>query len=293
MHGNILNRGMKKLIIAIGCLCWLASCAGGKKTDAGEVRPDAASLPEPVADSVRVEEPEEEPALPETMDESFADFFYNFSLDEKMQLSRIVFPLACYTDLRKDSVEKDRWEYRPLFSELETYSVLFDEPDDMEREKDTLSTSVRVEWIYLRSKRMKRYYFERINGRWMLEAIDDAAMPATETPHENFYEFYERFANDSAFQAERLAKPVRFVTADPDDEFRVMETTLEDGQWFAFKPALPTEFLTNVSYGQKLEADSRMRVIELKGFGNGFNNTLYFRCRNGEWRLTKFEDLSD
>jgi hypothetical protein len=31
----------------------------------------------------------------------------------------------------------------------------------------------------------------------------------------------------------------------------------------------------------------------MKGFGNGFNNTLYFERRHGQWRLAQFEDLSD
>ena len=42
---------------------------------------------------------EEEPMVPATADESFADFFYNFASDEKLQLSRIVFPLPYYTCL--------------------------------------------------------------------------------------------------------------------------------------------------------------------------------------------------
>ena len=110
---------------------------------------------------------------------------------------------------------------------------------------------------------------------------------------DNFYEFYERFANDSLFQAERVADPLPFVAPDPDDEFQILETTIQKSQWFTFQPQLPTEFLTNVNYGQRLDKNSRTRIIELRGFGNGFSNTLYFRCRNGEWKLTKFEDLSN
>ena len=45
----------------------------------------------------------EEPMVPATADESFADFFYNFASDEKFQLSRIVFPLPYYTMEKKFS----------------------------------------------------------------------------------------------------------------------------------------------------------------------------------------------
>ena len=118
-------------------------------------------------------------------------------------------------------------------------------------------------------------------------------MTKEENGQEDFYEFYERFANDSLFQAERVADPLPFVAPDPDDEFEILETTIQKSQWFTFQPQLPTEFLTNVNYGQRLDRNSRVRIIELRGFGNGFCNTLYFRCRNGEWKLTKFEDLSN
>ena len=110
---------------------------------------------------------------------------------------------------------------------------------------------------------------------------------------EDFFEFYERFANDSVFQLSRLHEPLKFVTADPEDEFQILETTLEAGQWFAFQPVLPRENLTNVNYGQNENVHSNTKVIEMKGFGNGFNNTLYFERRHGLWKLMQFEDLSD
>ena len=124
-------------------------------------------------------------------------------------------------------------------------------------------------------------------------AIDFADMPENEDSKESFYEFYEHFANDSLFQQTRLHNPLKFVTVDPDDEFQIIETTLEAGQWFAFQPVLPREFLTNVNYGQNENSKSNTKVIEIKGFGNGFNNTLYFERRNGLWKLVQFEDLSD
>ena len=285
---------MRKLIVGICLLGWLASCGGGKKQTAvqeeGMVSVDSMEL---VADSLLVEEVEEEPEVPASADESFADFLYNFALDEKLQLRRILFPLPYYMDNKKDSIEKEEWVHDPLFSQQEFYTMLYDNLDDSELEKDTASTSVRIEWIDLKANKMKRYYFERLYGWWKLEAIDDATMTKEDNGQEDFYEFYERFANDSLFQAERVADPLPFVAPDPDDEFEILETTIQKAQWFTFQPQLPKEFLTNVNYGQRLDRNSRTRVIELRGFGNGFNNTLYFRCRNGEWKLTKFEDLSN
>lgn len=285
---------MKKLIIGICLLAWMASCGGGKKQSGVQEEPmESADSTGWLADSLLVEDVEEEPIVPVAADESFADFLYNFATNEKLQLRRILFPLPYYMDNRKDSIMKEEWVHDPLFSQQEFYTMLYDYLDDAELEKDTASTSVRIEWIDLKKRKMKRYYFERLYGWWKLEAIDDATMPVNETGQEDFYEFYERFANDSLFQAERVADPLPFVTPDPDDDFQILETTIQKAQWFTFQPKLPDEFLTNVNYGQRLDQDSRTRIIELRGFGNGFCNTLYFRCRNGKWKLTRFEDLSN
>jgi hypothetical protein len=284
---------MKKLVIAICLLGGMLSCVGGKKN--ADTQEDALPVDTMafMADTLEVEEVEEEPIVPASADESFADFLYNFALDEKLQLRRILFPLPYYTDSRKDSILKEDWKHDPLFSQQEFYTMLYDHLDDAELEKDTASTSVRIEWIDLKGRKLKRYYFERLYGWWKLEAIDDATMPKEENGQEDFYEFYERFANDSLFQAERVVDPLPFVAPDPDDDFNILETTIQKEQWFAFQPKLPGEFLTNVNYGQRLDGNSRTRVIELRGFGNGFCNTLYFKCRNGEWKLTRFEDLSN
>lgn len=286
---------MKRLIIG-ACLAVLASsCGGGKqKSDPSDTLTEAADSLAAASDSVESLAPvEEEPLVPVTADESFADFFYNFASDEKLQRRRIVFPLPCYTMEGKTVVEKDDWEYDPLFSQQESYTVLFDKADDMEMEKDTGATSVKIEWIYLQTSKVKRYYFARLQGQWKLEAIDYADMPKEEDGGEDFFEFYRQFANDSLFQVSRLHEPLYFVTADPEDEFQVLETTLEPGQWFAFQPVLPRETLTNVNYGQSNDPKSHSKVIEMKGFGNGFNNTLYFERRRGQWKLMQFEDLSD
>ena len=285
---------MKKLIFGLCLLLSMFSCTGGQKQGNNQNMPmeivDSLGVD---ADTVAVELIPEEPALPVTADESFADFLYNFALDEKLQLRRILFPLPYYMDNKKDSISKEEWTHDPLFSQQEFYTMLYDNLDDAEMEKDTVSTSVRIEWIDLKSHKMKRYYFERLYGWWKLEAIDDATMRKEDVPQEDFFEFYERFANDSIFQAERVVDPLPFVAPDPEDDFQILETTIQREQWFAFQPQLPREHLTNVNYGQRLDSKSRTRIIELRGFGNGFSNTLHFRCLNGHWKLVRFEDLSN
>lgn len=246
---------------------------------------------------VEVEEPDTlivaEEIISSTADESFVDFFYNFASDEEFQRHRIIYPLPFYKESQVERFTKEDWKYDPLFSKEEVYTVLFDTEDEMELEKDTSSHSVQVDWINLDSCLIKRFYFECKKDAWYLEAINLERIKDYESKHEKFIDFYQMFVEDSVFQSKRLNQPLRFVTADPEDEFEMMETTLSVGQWFAFRPPLPKHTLTNIRYGQSSNPGSPVKIVELKGFGNGFSNVLHFHRRAGIWKLVKFEDLSD
>lgn len=285
---------MKRLIIGCCLLMLMVSCGGGKKKtdpfatlteqiDSIKVHPDS------IQDSTVVVEEQ----VPAAADESFADFFYNFASDEAFQRTRVVFPFSLYKGKQVTRIQKEDWKFDPLFSREPAYTVLFDKEEDMEIEKDTSLHSVQVDWIFLTDRRIKRYYFQRKKDSWFLEAINVEKLPDEEDGKEDFYTFYERFARDSVFQQERLHDPLKFVTADPEDEFQILETTLEQGQWFAFRPPMMKGRMTNVHYGQPENMRSDYKVVEFKGFGNGFSNTLYFERYGGEWRLMRFEDLSD
>ena len=287
---------MKKIVFGC-CLLVMAttSCGGSKKkidpfeTLTQQIDSLSAGMDTNVVDTAPVR-PE---VIPATADESFADFFYNFASNERFQHSRIVFPISYYKGKEVTRIAKDEWKYDPLFSREPVYTVLFDKEEEMEMEKDTAVRSVQVDWIYLKDRKVKRYYFQRINDSWFLEAINKEKLAHVEGGREDFFDFYYRFANDSVFQSERLANPLSFVTVDPEDEFQILETTLDEGQWFSFRPPLMKERLTNVHYGQEAVPDTDTKIIEFKGFGNGFSNTLYFECQGGEWWLMQFEDLSD
>ena len=286
---------MKKIVFGCCLLIFIASCGGnGKKVDPFEKLTEQLDSMNVGSDSVLqdtmvlVEE-----VIPVTVDESFADFFYNFASDEKFQRSRILFPMPYYEGKEVKRISREAWKFDPLFSRQDAYTILFDKAEEMEMEKDTSLHSVQVEWIYLKEKRVKRYYFERKKDAWFLEAINWEKLAHGEGSEEDFLTFYEHFASDSIFQRERLHHPLLFVTADPEDEFQILETTLDIGQWFAFRPPMMKEKLTNVRYGQTETLTSDTKVVEFKGFGDGFSNVMYFERRHGIWKLMKFEDLSD
>lgn len=283
---------MKKVVLGFIVLVLLSSC-NNKKAKIDPFEP-LTNLVDSVKgfhqeDSV-IEEQIEDP-VPMKADESFDDFIYSFASDDKMQHQRTVFPLPYYMDDTATRIEESNWEQDVLFTRQEYYTLLFDKEEDMDLAQDTALNSVQFEWIYLEPRRMKKYYFQRTKGAWILEAINEHKMKETE--NESFADFFYRFANDSVFQCERINEPLTFVTTDPDDDFSIMETTLELNQWLAFKPVLPVDKLSNINYGQTNVATSRIKILALKGIGNGFSNTLYFKRIGSKWKLYKFEDLSN
>lgn len=281
---------MKKLIAGVILLGLLGSCGNRKSnTDSFAAITQEVDTVRCQADSISEDRLPEEPR-PIQADESFDDFIYNFASDETLQLQRVKFPLPYYSGDKKSDLDEQSWKHDNLFAKQQYYTLLFDREEDMDLVGNTSLTSVQVEWIFIKTRMMKRYYFERIKGAWILEAINER--PIERDDNENFVEFFERFAVDSLFQSQRVANPLAFITSDPDDDFSILETSLDINQWFAFKPELPSERLSNINYGQRNDDDSTTKILALKGIGNGFSNILYFRRKAGEWKLYKFEDTS-
>lgn len=270
--------------------CFLASCTGKK----AQVNDEAPLLSSDTL--IPVIQPEQEPEVeiveaPTRVDELFDDFIWNFASDERLQRRRVRFPLSIIGVEGTEKVERDEWQYDHLFADQPTYTLLFDKESELDLEGDTSLTTAEVEWVYLDSKMRQRYFFERDKGVWMLDSI--SLTPLSPIDDENgFVSFYSRFANDSIYQLEHLTNPIEFVTLDPDDEFSILETTLGISQWFAFKPELPADRLTNINYGQANDGRSRKKILKVNGFQDGTSIILYFRKRSGEWEMYKFEDTS-
>lgn len=281
---------MKKLIAGVVLLGFLGSC-GNKKTNIDPF----ASITNEVdsirykSDSTHLEKSPKEPT-PIEADESFDDFIYTFASDDVLQRQRIKFPLSYYNGDEKSKIEERYWKHDDLFSKQSYYTLLFDKEEDMDVVGNAKLTSVQVEWIFVKTRMVKKYYFERVKGAWMLEGIN--LRPIESNENEAFVDFYAHFASDSLFQSRRVQNPLAFVTTDPDDDFSILETTLDLNQWFAFKPTLPTDRLSNINYGQQIDDHSSTKILALKGIGNGFSNILYFHRKDGEWELYKFEDTS-
>lgn len=279
------------LLVAVGIV---VSCNSGKRegspfsaitemVDSANTTVDSAAIADSLA---RIEE--EENSKPVQADELFEDFMYNFSSDARFQRWRVKFPLEFDDADTVYHIERKYWKQDSMFSRSNVYYMLFDSEDDLELEGDTSLSSVKVEWTYLATKMEKTYYFDRIGGAWVLTRINLQPLQLSDS---DFTSFYYRFATDSLFQSKHVSNPIEFVTVDPDDEFSILQTTLGLSEWFAFRPDLPTDALSNIDYGQHNTEDSDTKILKLNSF-DGYSTILYFKKRRDEWELYKFEDTS-
>ena len=154
---------MKKLIAGVILLGILSSC-GNKKTN---IDPFASITKEvdsvrQIADSSHHDKSPEDPQ-PIQADESFDDFIYNFASDDVLQRQRVKFPLPYYNGDKKSNIEERNWKHDDLFTKQHYYTLLFDREEDMDLVGDTSLTSVQVEWMFVKTRMVKRYYFEPVS----------------------------------------------------------------------------------------------------------------------------------
>ena len=275
---------MNKYLIAISVGVLLFFSCQGNKTSGGVAAADSDSIG---ADTLPVDTMEQlisETPMPKAADELFDDFFFNFAANKKLQSKRIKFPLPTVSGRDTSWVDKSAWRMEHFFMRQGYYTLIFDNKRQMEVVKDTNINHVVVEKIFLSKKTVRQYVFDRANGLWMMTAVVNN--PLRQNNNASFLSFYQRFANDTAFQVRHVANPVRFVTDDPDDEFRKMTGVLTPETWLAFAPELPGKMIYNVIYGQKYQ-ESTGKVFVLRGIANGLEVELCFRKIKGKWQLTE------
>lgn len=225
------------------------------------------------------------------VDEFFGDFIFSFIQDRNLQKERVRFPLKYVkqtADKQVTSVmEKNSWKHDNIFVSPEYYTVLFNNEDEMELENSTETKVVDIEKINLKKDFIKVFHFEKIKGLWML--CQESERPLKGSPLADFLNFYEKFATDSLMQRQAIEDPLRFVTADPENDFGTIEGTLSVDQWFAFKPVLPETEITNIRYGQTYKNINHIVFVK-RGISNGMLDVLTFTKKNGLWKFVSYEN---
>ena len=249
---------------------------------------DSTSVDSVVADTQTVDSTEkliEETPMPKAADELFDDFVFNFAANRKLQMKRVHFPLPVYhNDKLVKTIGKRAWKMEHFFMHQDYYTLIFDNQKQMNLVKDTAIDHVVIEKVFYAKKKVQQFLFNRINGEWMMTSIN--YKPMYSNMNASFLKFYGHFATDSAFQAEHLHNPVKFVGPDPDDDFSTMSGDIEPETWPAFAPQLPHGMIYNIIYGQKY-AESNQKIFVIRGIANGMETILTFKRVHGKWMLTK------
>lgn len=273
------------LLALLTIVCFSSVGCTGKKpaSDADTLASDTT-----VADTQAMDSTEkliEETPMPKAADELFDDFVFNFAANRKLQLSRVHFPLPVYRNEKVvKTIDKKHWKMEHFFMRQDYYTLIFDNQKQMNLVKDTTIDHVVVEKVFYRKKTVQQFLFNRINGQWMMTSIN--YKPMYSNKNASFLKFYGKFATDSAFQAEHLHNPVKFVGPDPDDDFSTMTGDIEPETWPAFAPKLPSSMIYNIIYGQKYN-ESNQKIFVIRGIANGLETELTFKRIGGKWMLTK------
>ena len=282
---------MKKGVVFVFATCllmatWTTGCSDKKPVAADSTAVDSTLFADTaVADTM--DQLIAEQQMPKAADELFDDFIFNFAANHKLQMNRIKFPLKIVDGEEVEYVKKGQWEMEHFFMEQGYYTLIFDNMKQMDVVKDTSINNVVIEKVYLTEKKVKKYMFNRINGRWMLTSIQTNAM--IHNTNASFLAFYQRFATDQDFQLESLNNPVMFTGPDPDDDFSTMSGEIAPETWPAFAPELPSDFIYNIMYGQKY-TEGNQKIFVMRGIANGMEMELTFKRIDGDWKLTALSE---
>ena len=294
IKGKRTKRVLYVALAACVAVALILSCKGNGKvhvSDADDLLEDTLwtdSL-ESDADTLLLDLETIDTPLPETVDELFDDFLFSFDQSNRLQRSRILFPLSVINaDGETQQIERQEWNHHYMLLHQDYCTVLWNSRRQMVLAQDTSVCDARVDQIYLHSRIIDSYIFHRdsVSRQWMLTEV--CKIPFENTDLANFLDFYREFATDSIFQRRHVADPLRYTTTN-DDDYEMVEGNINTDQWFEFQPDIPEDILVNIAYGQTYHNAHRM-LLQIRGINNGLQ-TLFVFNRDGErWRLVEYEN---
>ena len=228
----------------------------------------------------------EEEVLPESADELFNDFFFNYTSDMNFKSQRQAYSLDCNMG---DTVVKIHSSELDVYSELfvdDYYSIIYEREEDLAFQKDTSLNEVAVERIDLDGKQIEQYIFNRIEGKWMLTGVGRNDMGFN--PNSDFLDFYKNFSSDSIYRRNSVSEPLKFVLLSEIDDVEDEIQELTSDEWLAISAdlPLPAGVMINIDYGQTIiSKNSKLLLVE--GVSNGLSLTYRFMKIEGAWNLVE------
>ena len=282
-----------KLLPLLAAMLLLTACKGGRANsfEADDTEDSSAVTVQQESGQLTMEEEIDEliaqEPLPQSADELFDDFIFNFASNRRLQMERIAFPLLINSGAKKEYITPDNWQMEHFFMHQGEYTLMFDREEQLKLTQDTAIVEVALEKIFLEEDFIRQYLFSRASGRWMLTEIRNQTLPRN--ANATFIAFYQQFVTDSTFQRESLADEIAFQGPDPDDDFAQMEGVITPDFWDAFAPELPQRMLYNIVYAPQ-DPQSQQKILMVRGIANGLEQILTFRIQGGRWKLVKLSE---
>lgn len=270
-------------------LLWLASvllcalsCSGG-----GQV----GTVEEDVEDTVVVQRDTlvlvQDKPLPESVDELFGDFFYNFATDELFARSRVRFPLRSRANPDEEFITREQWVEQLPMQGRECVALIYEREGDLEVQQDTTLRQVQVWQIYLGEHREECYYFLKVDGRWLLRDYD--VLDWSTTPLGGFLDYLAQMSADTLMYADYVRFPLQWVMVSDDGEETITEELwAEDWDELREEIPLPEGELLCIDYGQPALSENR-KVVSMEGLSSGLFIKYKFDRVGGRWWLYEVE----
>lgn len=283
---NIGKMNMKTSVYVIVFLMtltmiWTTGCTKKSEVPADSISDSLAidTMPSDTLESLIEDTP-----MPKAADELFDDFLFNFAANKKLQLERVDFPLKVERFGKLSSMEKRMWTMERFFMRQGFFTLVVSNMKDTEGSKDTKTDHVVIEKIFLNKNYVQRYLFNRVDGLWKLQELRSESMKSNRNG--DFYDFYNKFVNDSVFRESSMAESVDFYGPDPDDDFSHIEGSIMPEQWSMFAPELPKDMIYNIVYGDRATKGSQ-RILIVRGIANGLETILTFKKTANGYQLVK------
>jgi len=290
-----MKRQIAAVVTVIGCCMILGACWNQQRKSAFGTTDEttdtliADSLLED-ADTLLLDRETDQTPMPASVDEFFGDFIFNFDQSNRLQRNRVRFPLPVVeADGTLRTVRQGEWKHHYLFLQQDFCTVLWTSHRQMDIAQDTALNRACVEQIYLHSRQVNRFQFERdsISRQWFL--TEERILPFDHVELGEFYDFYAKFTADSVYQRQHVSNLLRYVTYDEENEYEPIRGNINADQWFEFQPEIPQSVLTNINYGQTYGKPTHI-ILQMRGINNGLQNLFTFHFDGGQWRLIVFEN---
>lgn len=267
----------------------LTSCTGRKGGDEGSNHDDGLSVEdewEAEEDTLVYDLPET--PLPETVDESFLDFFYTFLHRRSFQLERVNYPVEVTDEMGEvvETLRNGRSITEALhFLDSDYLVMLLGENDDPYDYLSRNALHAELQQLTLQSGSSRSYAFDRGDEGWKFSGIHYEGAGR----NESFVRFYHSFVCDSLFRSAHLADEIFISIPSSEDEMEMVDGNIDPTQWEVFTPELPQQQLLLLDLGESDNVRGGVKFVKCS-VASSMLEVLTFEKTDNDWKLVRYEE---